>query len=720
MILLGRVIMKDLGTFADINTEESAQRSERNRSVVLFVFLMAVYIVTSVFTFITSRSAQVITLGDHRLPITAFTGVCSSLANICLIFVVVFYRKRGFITSLAILLMQFPMLLVFILVRKNLSALPGFFGNVFTIIAIIMIYRRNRKIEKYQKIEIRHLKDQQRLSQKLFEQTATALVNAIDAKDTYSRGHSVRVAEYSEKIARAMGKSDEECNKIYYAALLHDVGKIGIDDAIINKKGKLTDEEYNTIKHHPVFGNQILSSINEYPYLSIGAHYHHERYDGKGYPEKLKGNDIPEIARIIAVADAYDAMTSTRSYRPAIPQELVREEIVKNAGTQFDPDIAKIMQHIIDLDTEFALKEKSTVQELAGKSELICRKYRDEVSGGVLLQPRKTHIEFSCDPEDPSDETKSVQAIILFDSLDGYIHKNAQDIQNLNYFEYCEIFFDGRVICKGARKIQTNIVSNKTGKGHRNLESNGNGKRYAVEAVRFKDHALIKIIEETRTLEVTIAFPDNSRYAYMSFTGQNSHFFDVQIRKSDNPIDADYIPRIAEEISYIQGPEGDIPNIQIDGFRYISTKGIPIRDGMRLEFHSMSLPTARLIWHCPFISIFHSADGTMTGEGYREYTLLRLDGENWEGDGKADCQLSLEKTDNFKDWDDWKRQNKAGIDCIVSFARTGNTITVTTENLGLVVTSTITIQDGMEEIYAALTGDQCALTNIRIINGQHS
>ncbi len=138
---------------------------------------------------------------------------------------------------------------------------------------------------------------------------------------------------------------------MYYAALLHDVGKIGIDESIINKKGRLTEEEYEVIKQHPVMGNQILSSINEYPYLSIGAHYHHERYDGKGYPDKLKGEDIPEIARIISVADAYDAMSSNRSYREAIPQQLVREEIIKGAGTQFDPEIAGIMQHLIDIDT---------------------------------------------------------------------------------------------------------------------------------------------------------------------------------------------------------------------------------------------------------------------------------------------------------------------------------------------------------------------------------
>ncbi|MBR4183977.1 MAG: HD-GYP domain-containing protein [Lachnospiraceae bacterium] len=203
-----------------------------------------------------------------------------------------------------------------------------------------------------------NLKKQQESMKLLFEQTATALVNAIDAKDKYTHGHSARVAEYSREIARMSGKSAEECDEIYFSALLHDVGKIGIPLNIINKDGKLTAEEYETIKKHPVIGEEILSSISEYPYLSVAAHYHHERYDGKGYPAGLKGEEIPEIARIVAVADAYDAMTSKRCYRDPLPQSKVRDEIVNGAGSQFDPEFARVMQQIIDLDTEYVLREK--------------------------------------------------------------------------------------------------------------------------------------------------------------------------------------------------------------------------------------------------------------------------------------------------------------------------------------------------------------------------
>ena len=191
----------------------------------------------------------------------------------------------------------------------------------------------------------------------MFEETAEALVSAIDAKDQYTHGHSSRVAAYSQQIAREAGKSEEECEQIYFAALLHDVGKIGVDEQIINKNGRLTEEEYAQIKLHPVYGNQILSRIHHSPYLSIGAHYHHERYDGKGYPDGLSGEAIPELARIIGVADAYDAMTSKRSYRDPMPQSRVRQELENGKGTQLDPVFTEIMLRLMDRDTEYRMHE---------------------------------------------------------------------------------------------------------------------------------------------------------------------------------------------------------------------------------------------------------------------------------------------------------------------------------------------------------------------------
>ena len=152
-----------------------------------------------------------------------------------------------------------------------------------------------------------------------------------------------------------MGYSEEKLNEIYYIGLLHDIGKLSVIDAVINKKGRLSDEEFAEIKKHPEIGYDILKIITEIPDISIGAKYHHEKMNGFGYPDGLNGDEIPRIAQIIAVADAYDAMTSNRSYREVMPQEKVRREIEKNSGTQFAPDIAQIMLEMIDEDAEYSL-----------------------------------------------------------------------------------------------------------------------------------------------------------------------------------------------------------------------------------------------------------------------------------------------------------------------------------------------------------------------------
>lgn len=201
------------------------------------------------------------------------------------------------------------------------------------------------------------LEESKRKHEILSLQVVKTLASAIDAKDRYTNGHSSRVAKYSKEIALRAGKPIEYQNEIYFVALLHDIGKIGVPDNILNKNSKLTDEEYETIKQHPSIGVEILRNITEMPNIEIGAHYHHERFDGKGYPEGLAGYDIPEIARIIAVADAYDAMSSRRSYRAALPQEAVRKEIVNGRGHQFDPGFADIMLKMIDEDVRYELRD---------------------------------------------------------------------------------------------------------------------------------------------------------------------------------------------------------------------------------------------------------------------------------------------------------------------------------------------------------------------------
>ena len=186
-----------------------------------------------------------------------------------------------------------------------------------------------------------------------------ALSRVIDIKDHYTSGHSERVAAYAAEIARRMGKSESEQERIYEMGLLHDIGKIGVPVEIINKTSRLPDNEFERIKRHTIIGSDILRLITEMPELSLGARSHHERYDGTGYPDGLKGTDIPEAARIICIADCYDAMTSTRTYSTPKEQSVVRAEIARCAGTQFDPKIAQVFLGMIDEDHSHMMTEKA-------------------------------------------------------------------------------------------------------------------------------------------------------------------------------------------------------------------------------------------------------------------------------------------------------------------------------------------------------------------------
>ena len=548
--------------------------------------------------------------------------------------------------------------------------------------------------------------EQQKNMKRLFDQTTMALVNAVEIKDKYTHGHSVRVAEYSRRIAEEYGKSKNECEEIYYVALLHDVGKIGVDGRVINKAGKLTEEEYEVIKAHSVLGSQILSCITEYPNLGLGALFHHERYDGKGYPYGLKGSDIPEIARIIAVAEAYDSMTSKRRYSDTMSQDQVREELIEGSGSQFDPEFAKIMLHMIDLDTEYDMKEREDIKQLGGKDNLIIDAHREEVSEGILINPYMTtiHMKVSLDKKNPSH--RPMPSLILFDSLDGHFHDDAVNIESFLYYEYCEIFFDGHYKEGGIRKIKSKVA--------KILSSDSMGPdEYRIEAIKIKDHALIRITGKEQAVEVTIALPDSIRYAYIGLTGEACRYSDVRIEKADTPREPGFISRIAEEITYIDGPVGDVPNVQVDGYRSDTTDGIELKEHLKISFHTKSLPTARLVWHCPYLVVYSSKDGKVNGEDYTEYLLLRLDGESWEAGDKATNNLIVDRHD-FDGWDEWKKANMEGYDCTVTFERNDRKIVTRTINNGISIKNISTINTDVKTIYVSLTGDQCALTNIRI------
>lgn len=203
------------------------------------------------------------------------------------------------------------------------------------------------------RINIRRLLEQQRRDEAIIEQTMQTIVNFIEAKDPSTMGHSLRVAQYSRMLADSMGFPESECKRIYYIALMHDCGKIYIPDGILGKPSRLTEEEYETMKKHTVYGGDILRDFSSIDGIGTGALCHHERYDGNGYPNGLAGEDIPVIARIICVSDAFDAMNSKRCYRNNLEADVILDELKNNKGKQFDP---VIVDHLLKLISIGAIK----------------------------------------------------------------------------------------------------------------------------------------------------------------------------------------------------------------------------------------------------------------------------------------------------------------------------------------------------------------------------
>ena len=191
------------------------------------------------------------------------------------------------------------------------------------------------------------LKESKEQLEKAYLESIEVVRYTVEAKDTYTRGHSDRVSAYSVLIGEKMGLSKEELKTLKIGGLFHDIGKIGISDAILLKETKLTDNEYSEIKNHPAIGKHILSNATIFKDLIPIVYHHHEKYDGTGYPEQLKGENIPLLARIVSVADAFDAMTSRRSYRGELDLDFVKEEIKRCSGTQFDPNIAEVFLDIL-------------------------------------------------------------------------------------------------------------------------------------------------------------------------------------------------------------------------------------------------------------------------------------------------------------------------------------------------------------------------------------
>ena len=210
----------------------------------------------------------------------------------------------------------------------------------------------------FARIKINSIRERQNEYKRIMHQSLSTFAKTIDAKDPYTKGHSTRVAEYSREIARRMGFSEDEQERIYYIALMHDIGKIGIPDTILNKPDALTEEERRIIQTHVNIGGDILKDFTALEGISQGARYHHERFDGNGYCEQKKGDEIPLVARIIGIADTYDAMSSDRCYRKALSEEIILNELYKGIGTQFDPDIVPYMLEMIEDGTAPSQSER--------------------------------------------------------------------------------------------------------------------------------------------------------------------------------------------------------------------------------------------------------------------------------------------------------------------------------------------------------------------------
>lgn len=186
--------------------------------------------------------------------------------------------------------------------------------------------------------------------EKSYMDSIEILRHTVEAKDPYTRGHSDRVSEYAVLLGKKLNLTDEDIEKLKIGGLFHDIGKIGIPDSILLKESKLTDEEYIKIKEHPVIGYNILGNADMFKNILDIIKYHHERFDGNGYPERLAGTNIPYLARITSIVDSFDAMTSKRSYRDSLPMDVVKSEILENLGSQFDPEIGIAFLDILDND----------------------------------------------------------------------------------------------------------------------------------------------------------------------------------------------------------------------------------------------------------------------------------------------------------------------------------------------------------------------------------
>ena len=522
----------------------------------------------------------------------------------------------------------------------------------------------NNEISKAHNIEIQAYKAEQRRMKNIFSQAAKAFTTVMEEYKHAEKGSAERSAKIAKELAKMAGKDEEECDKIYFAAFICDAGE------------------------------KALSYIKDYPFLRETT-----LYIGKPYSDS-----IPEYARIISVAKDYDRMLND----PSIPNFYLRDYFIREAGNQYDPLYAKFAVRILDKETNLGLFGNN-LHKL--ETEFICNNYRESISSGVEITQNMVNISFDCIPlsKDENEKIFSIPSIILFDSSDGMVQKTQEEVDSHKYLEYGEIWFDSHIISTGARTMEIRNLQNIEAEDKSDATDS-----YKISFGRFEDHLILKMQNPHKIFEVIVALPSASRAAYIAITGENICIRNLKIQAANHVVEKNEIPRINEKINYINRIESDVPNIQIEKPLAGFTEPIEVKNSMKLFFHTQSLPDANLVWHCPYIIIYHSDDKKVYGNNYRQYAMIKFDGEDNESTEFSENKIYVKKTESFKNWEEWEVQNKVGYESQIDFSRAGNEITLITQNKGIFIHNTTKILDGTKEIYVALSGDQVALTDIRV------
>ncbi len=514
---------------------------------------------------------------------------------------------------------------------------------------VFMYLDLNNTVEHAHMIEIKSIQGEQKRVLEAFERTAVAFVSTVEKKEELEKGYYLKIADYAKRIATNAGESPAECEKVYYATMLHD-----------------TVEE------------ESLADIVE-----------------------LTGKERTLISKIYTIASDYVSMTTQKKHRDVLPSFVARETFVKESGVKYDPDLADIMVKIIDSESNVSASNKAGQTEV----EITCKEYRENISRGISIEGDVKKISFDFEALIEPGKGFSAPSIVLFDSYDGRAHGDEKAIEAYHYFEYGEVWFDKYSVTTEARGIE----EKKTGD---TLEEKD---RYEIVAARYEDHIKLVMRSKDYAKEIIIALPSRSKAVYIGLTGENGRLYNISVEMTGDTVEEDDIPRIANPVSYIDHLESDLKNIQVDRWMSASTEGVEIKGKMKIAFHTMSLPEASLIWHCPYIVLFYSENGRIWGPDYREYNLIKLNGED-QGDKEfAKNRFVMKKTEDFPGWDKWKEINKEGMECEVSIERKGDRIMLKTENLGISIENATTVTDEKSKVYISLSGDQVALTDIRII-----